>query len=88
MTIEQAVGQVVRAKRKALNWTLAKLAAKSGTSLGYLSQIETGWYRPTLKKLKIVSEALFSTLTEVIREAEALIPVVVDTTAVERELEV
>lgn len=88
MTIEQAVGQVLRAKRKALNLTLAQLGKKTGISLGYLSQIELGWCHPTLKKLKTVSEALMTTLSAVIREAEALTPVVVDTTAVERELEV
>lgn len=49
---------VMRELRKARKMTLDELAARVGTTKGYLSQIETGARKPSLDMLRHIAEAL------------------------------
>lgn len=50
----------MRDLRKARNMTLDELAARVGTTKGYLSQIETGARKPSIDMLRQIAEALGS----------------------------
>ena len=56
--LRQAVGSAVRERRKVLNLTLAELARRAGTSVGYLSQIELGRVSPSIDTLYKISLTL------------------------------
>ncbi len=53
-----SLGTDIRGMRKALGMTLKILAAKSDTSVGFLSLVERGLKRPSVGTLQRVSEAL------------------------------
>ena len=52
------LGRELRELRKARGHTLATLAELSGKSIGYLSQIERGKAKPSLKTLQIIGRIL------------------------------
>jgi DNA-binding response OmpR family regulator len=66
--LRQAVGTVIRDRRKELNLTLGEMATKTGISLGYLSQIELGKNSPSIDTLYRVSVALGLRLSELFSE--------------------
>ncbi|MDT7565916.1 MAG: hypothetical protein QOG76_4540, partial [Pseudonocardiales bacterium] len=55
---EPRVGPVVRALRKELGRTLADVAAASGLSVPFLSQVENGRTSTSLRSLQALADAL------------------------------
>ncbi|WP_455358051.1 helix-turn-helix domain-containing protein [Streptomyces sp. SYSU K21746] len=55
------VGAAVRRRRRALGLTLATVAARSGLSIPFLSQIENERARPSMRSLQRVADALETT---------------------------
>lgn len=54
----KAIGEVIRARRKYLRFTLAQVADRTGVSLGYISQIELGRNTPSIDILNTISYCL------------------------------
>ncbi|MEV6200767.1 cupin domain-containing protein [Streptomyces sp. NPDC051771] len=65
------VGAAVKRRRRALQLTLAVVAARSGLSVPFLSQIENERARPSRRSLELVAEALQTTAAELLAAAEA-----------------
>ncbi|MGK5632694.1 helix-turn-helix domain-containing protein [Streptomyces sp. URMC 123] len=64
------VGGSIRRRRRALDLTLAKVAARSGLSIPFLSQIENDRARPSTRSLNLVADALGTTAVQLIAAAE------------------
>lgn len=56
--LEVGVGQRVRERRKAVGFSLVEVSARTGLSIGYLSQLERGLSSATLKALTSLSDVL------------------------------
>ena len=54
----QALGAFIRTQRKLANLSLRQLADMTTLSNPYLSQIERGLHQPSVRVLKLISEAL------------------------------
>jgi transcriptional regulator with XRE-family HTH domain len=54
----QALGDFIRRQRKHANLSLRQLAEKTRLSNPYLSQIERGLHQPSMRVIKLISEAL------------------------------
>ncbi|MDR2983417.1 MAG: helix-turn-helix domain-containing protein [Nocardiopsaceae bacterium] len=54
----QALGDFIRRRRKQANLSLRQLAEKTRLSNPYLSQIERGLHQPSMRVIKVISEAL------------------------------
>lgn len=54
----QALGAFIRSQRKLANLSLRQLAEMTSLSNPYLSQIERGLHQPSVRVLKLISEAL------------------------------
>ena len=54
----ETLGREIRQLRKAQGLTLAALAGRVGTSIGYLSQVERNLTKPSVKVLQDIGEAL------------------------------
>ncbi len=54
----QALGSFIRSQRKLANLSLRQLAEMTSLSNPYLSQIERGLHQPSVRVLKLISEAL------------------------------
>ena len=59
---EISVGEVVRALRQARGLSLRKLAAESGISASFISQVENGQVSPSISSLRRMAGALGATL--------------------------
>lgn len=57
-TVGDQLGKEIRGLRAGRSMTLEELATKSGLSTGFLSQVERGLKRPSLKTLQDISVAL------------------------------
>ena len=57
-TLEQALGQQVRALRRDLDLTVSDLASAAGIAVGTLSKIENGLISPSLATLQAISTVL------------------------------
>lgn len=55
---DAALGQRIRALRRAKGTTLAELAERAGLSIGHLSQVERGLSTPTIRQLQAISTGL------------------------------
>ncbi|GAA2258440.1 MULTISPECIES: XRE family transcriptional regulator [Streptomyces] len=64
------VGAAVRRRRRALDLTLAVVAARSGLSVPFLSQIENDRARPSTSSLEKVADALRTTAVELLAAAD------------------
>lgn len=53
----EALGERIKACRKAKKWSQARLADKSGLTQGYISEIESGKTRITVNTLVDISDA-------------------------------
>jgi FixJ family two-component response regulator len=62
--LREALGFVIREKRKALSLTLAQLAQRTDVSLGYLSQIELGKNSASIETLYRISLGLGTKLAD------------------------
>lgn len=54
----QALGAFIRDKRKLANLSLRQLAERTKLSNPYLSQIERGLHQPSVRVIRLISEAL------------------------------
>src|SRR5215471_17292662 len=54
----QALGDFIRRRRKQANLSLRQLAEKTRLSNPYLSQVERGLHQPSMRVIKLISEAL------------------------------
>jgi transcriptional regulator with XRE-family HTH domain len=54
----QALGAYIRDRRKSANLTLRQLAERTRLSNPYLSQIERGLHQPSVRVLRLLSDAL------------------------------
>ena len=54
----EALGDFIRRRRKLANLSLRQLAEKTRLSNPYLSQIERGLHQPSMRVIKLLSEAL------------------------------
>jgi transcriptional regulator with XRE-family HTH domain len=54
----EALGDFIRRRRKLANLSLRQLAEKTRLSNPYLSQIERGLHQPSIRVIKLISEAL------------------------------
>ena len=54
----QALGAYIRERRKSANLTLRQLAERTRLSNPYLSQIERGLHQPSVRVLRLLSDAL------------------------------
>ncbi|WP_269855955.1 helix-turn-helix domain-containing protein [Streptomyces sp. RPT161] len=73
MTDEAAaptVGASVRRRRRALDLTLADVAARAGLSVPFLSQIENARARPSMRSLQAIADALDTTAVHLLAAAE------------------
>jgi transcriptional regulator with XRE-family HTH domain len=67
---EPKVGPIVRALRKELGRTLADVAAASGLSVPFLSQVENGRTSTSLRSLQALADALGTTAVALLTAAE------------------
>ena len=65
------VGVAVRRRRRALDLTLAAVAARSGLSVPFLSQIENERARPSMQSLQRVADALETTTARLLAASDA-----------------
>jgi transcriptional regulator with XRE-family HTH domain len=54
----QALGAFIRGKRKLANLSLRQLAERTKLSNPYLSQIERGLHQPSVRVIRLISDAL------------------------------
>jgi len=54
----EALGEFIRRRRKQANLSLRQLAERTRLSNPYLSQIERGLHQPSMRVIKLISEAL------------------------------
>jgi transcriptional regulator with XRE-family HTH domain len=54
----QALGAFIRSKRQRANMSLRQLAERTKLSNPYLSQIERGLHQPSVRVIRLISEAL------------------------------
>jgi transcriptional regulator with XRE-family HTH domain len=54
----QALGAFIRSKRKLANLSLRQLAERTKISNPYLSQIERGLHQPSVRVIRLISDAL------------------------------
>ena len=69
MTDRTPLGDRIRAQRVGLGLTLASVAERAGLSMQYVSNLERGRGNPTLEALTALSEALETSLGELVGEA-------------------
>jgi len=62
---DQAPGESLRALRKFAGLTLEQLAANAGTSIAYLSKVETGKFTPTRGYVQQVTAAIAESMKDV-----------------------
>ena len=54
----EAIGAFIRSKRKLANLSLRQLAERTKLSNPYLSQIERGLHQPSVRVIRLISDAL------------------------------
>ncbi|MFJ9825450.1 helix-turn-helix domain-containing protein [Streptomyces sp. NPDC101160] len=64
------VGAAVRRRRRALELTLADVAARSGLSSPFLSQIENDRARPSMRSLQRIADALDTTAVQLLAASD------------------
>jgi transcriptional regulator with XRE-family HTH domain len=70
----QALGAFIRSQRKLANLSLRQLADMTSLSNPYLSQIERGLHQPSVRVLKLISEALDVSAETLLAQAGLLDP--------------
>lgn len=64
------IGQAVKKKRKAMHWSQEYLGFKAGLDRTYIGGLERGERNATIGTLTNVSEALGTTIFDLMKEAE------------------
>lgn len=67
--LDAALGQRLRARRKAIGKTMQQVATESGLTIGFISQIERGLSTPSLASLFNVAKALGTTVDQFVAHA-------------------
>ena len=70
----QALGAFIRTQRKLANLSLRQLADMTSLSNPYLSQVERGLHQPSVRVLKLISEALDVSAETLLAQAGLLNP--------------
>ena len=70
----QALGAFIRTQRKLANLSLRQLADMTSLSNPYLSQVERGLHQPSVRVLKLISEALDVSAETLLTQAGLLDP--------------
>ncbi len=70
----EALGAFIRSQRKLANLSLRQLAELTSLSNPYLSQIERGLHQPSVRVLKLLSQALNVSAETLLAEAGLLDP--------------
>ncbi len=70
----QALGAFIRTQRKLANLSLRQLADMTSLSNPYLSQIERGLHQPSVRVLKLISDALDVSAETLLAQAGLLDP--------------
>lgn len=65
-------GQRIRFQRKQRQLSIRELAARSGLSIGMISQIEQGRSAPSLRSLRLIGEALHLPVSTLFQEEQKL----------------
>src|SRR5712691_12733160 len=68
-TQREALGAFIRTQRKLANLSLRQLAEMTTLSNPYLSQIERGMHQPSVRVLKLISDALDLSAETLLAEA-------------------
>jgi len=68
--LKEALGNVIRDRRKHLGLTLAEMARRTGVSLGYLSQIELGKNSASIETLYKISLGLGLKMSELFQSVQ------------------
>ncbi len=74
MDVLEALGIKVREGRVARGWTLRDLAERSGVSVRFLVQLESGRANISIKRLTEIAAAFGVTAADLLREADAAAP--------------
>ncbi len=69
--LRESLGAAIRERRKALGLTLAQMAARTGVSLGYLSQIELGKNSASIETLYRISLGLGMKMSELFHTVQS-----------------
>ncbi|MFE6159730.1 helix-turn-helix domain-containing protein [Streptomyces sp. NPDC056486] len=69
------IGPGIRRLRRALDLTLADVAARAGVSAPFLSQVENGRSRPSMGSLQRIADALDTTAVQLLASADPPRPV-------------
>jgi transcriptional regulator with XRE-family HTH domain len=70
----EALGAFIRSQRKLANLSLRQLAEMTNLSNPYLSQIERSLHQPSVRVLKVLSEALNVSVETLLSQAGLLSP--------------
>jgi transcriptional regulator with XRE-family HTH domain len=73
-TQREALGSFIRAQRKMANLSLRQLAELTSLSNPYLSQLERGLHQPSVRVLKLISDALNVSAETLLTEAGLIDP--------------
>jgi transcriptional regulator with XRE-family HTH domain len=68
----EALGAFIRSKRKLANLSLRQLAERTRLSNPYLSQIERGLHQPSVRVIRLISDALNVSAETVLAQAGLL----------------
>ncbi len=68
--LRESLGSIIRERRKTLGLTLAQMAARTGVSLGYLSQIELGKNSASIETLYRISLGLGMKMAELFQSVQ------------------
>jgi transcriptional regulator with XRE-family HTH domain len=70
----EALGAFIRSKRKLANLSLRQLAERTRLSNPYLSQIERGLHQPSVRVIRLISDALNVSAETLLAQAGLLHP--------------
>jgi transcriptional regulator with XRE-family HTH domain len=70
----EALGSFIHAQRKMANLSLRQLAELTSLSNPYLSQLERGLHQPSVRVLKLISDALNVSAETLLAEAGLIAP--------------
>jgi transcriptional regulator with XRE-family HTH domain len=70
----EQLGRKIRVQRKAQGLSIRELAARSGLSIGMISQIEQGKSTPSLRSLRLISDTLRSPVSALFDQRPTGIP--------------
>jgi transcriptional regulator with XRE-family HTH domain len=72
LRMQHALGRAIRARRKHLRLTQARLATACGADRANIARVEAGRHAVSLGTLGLVARGLCCNMSELVREAELL----------------